>query len=143
MISLTELNQLDTWAADMCHVYLEAKISVKVYITAGQEFGEKQGNTLIIYKVLYGLRSSGARWHEKISDDLRDMGFSPYKAEPDIWMRQSNGLWEYITVYVDALVFAVRDPKAIITLFEEKHNYKLRGTGSISYHLGCDFFRYD
>ena len=36
-----------------------------------------------------------------------------------------------------------RNPKSIITLLEEKYNYKLKGTGSISYHLGCDFFRDD
>ena len=58
-------------------------------------------------------------------------------------MRQSNELWEYVAVYVDDLTFVVRDPKAIITLLEEKYNYKLKGKGSILYHLGCDFFRDD
>ena len=43
--------------------------------------------------------------------------------------------------YVDDLAFVVRDSKAIITFHEEKYNYKLKGTGSISYHLSCDFFR--
>ena len=64
-----------------------------------QEFTEKQGNTLLIYKVLYGLRSSGSRWHENFSGELRDMIFSSCKVEPDIWMRQSKSLWEYITMY--------------------------------------------
>ena len=81
---LTELNQLDTWSTYIGNVYLEANISEKIYITVGQEFGEKQGNTLIIYKSLYGLRSSGVRWHENFSDDLRDMDFSPCKVEPGI-----------------------------------------------------------
>ena len=48
---------------------------------------------------------------------------------------------EYITVYVDDLTFVVRGPKAIITLLEEKYRHELKGTGSIFYHLGCDFFR--
>ena len=39
MIFLSELNQLDTWATNIFNAYLEAKTSVKVYITAGQEFG--------------------------------------------------------------------------------------------------------
>ena len=58
-------------------------------------------------------------------------------------MRQSNRIWEYIAVYVDDLAFVVRDPKAIITLLDEKYNYKLKDTGSILYHLGCDLFRDD
>ena len=79
MIFLVELNQLDTWAIDIGDIYLEANTSENMYITAGQKLGEKQGNTLIIYKLLNGLRSSGARWHEKFSDFLRDMRFSPFK----------------------------------------------------------------
>ena len=46
------------------------------------------------------------------------MGFSPCKVESDIWMMQSNGLWEYIAVYIDDIAFAVRDPTDIITLLE-------------------------
>ena len=64
MIFLIELDQLDTWATDIGNAYLEVKTSEKVYITAGQEFEEKQSNTLLIYKVLYCLRSSRLRWHD-------------------------------------------------------------------------------
>ena len=71
------------------------------------------------------------------------MGLLPCKAELGIWMRQSNGLWEYIAVYVDDLAFVVREPNTMINLLEEKYKYKLKGTGMISYHLGCDFFRDD
>ena len=50
--------------ADVGNGYLEAKTKEKVYIVAGPEFGELQGHTLIIYKALYGLRTSGARFHD-------------------------------------------------------------------------------
>ena len=40
-----------------------------------------------IVKALYGLKSSGLRWHEPFADVLRDMGFFPSRAESDIWMR--------------------------------------------------------
>ena len=71
------------------------------------------------------------------------MGLSAYKAEPDRWMLQSNGLWEYTTVYTDDLSFTVHGSKDIITLLEEKDKYKLKDKGSVSYHLGCDLFRDD
>ena len=44
---------------------------------------------------------------------------------------------------MDYHAFDVRDPKAITTLFGETYKYKLKVTGSILYHLGCDFFRDD
>ena len=63
MIFLAILNQLDIWTTHIDNAYLEVKIYERVYIPAGQEFGEKQGHTLLIYKALYGLRSSGAKWN--------------------------------------------------------------------------------
>ena len=42
----------------------------KLYIVAGPEFGELQGHTLIVHKALYGLRTSGARWAERLADSL-------------------------------------------------------------------------
>ena len=49
MLFLAELNQLETWATDIGNTYLEAETSEKVYIISGPEFGDKQGDTLIIY----------------------------------------------------------------------------------------------
>jgi hypothetical protein len=36
-------------------------------------------------------------------------------------MRESNGLYEYIAVYVDDLLIAARDPNEIIVALSEKH----------------------
>ena len=84
LVFLAELNGLDTWATDIGNAYLEAKTLEKVYVVAGKEFGDREGHALIIYKALYGLRTSGVRWHERFADCLRDLGFEPCKAEPDI-----------------------------------------------------------
>ncbi len=141
LIFLAELNGLKTWATDIGNAYLEAVTSEKVYIIAGAEFGIQEGSVLIIYKALYGLRTSGLRWHDIFSDVLRSLGFVPCVAEPDIWMKRNNDLYEYIAVYVDNLAFAMRDPQSLIDVLQEEHNFKLKGTGDIAYHLGCDFFR--
>jgi Reverse transcriptase (RNA-dependent DNA polymerase) len=97
--------------------------------------------TLIIYKALYGLKSSGKRWHEKLYDTLRDMGFVPSKADSDVWMRKDGDFYEYIAVYADDLAIASRNPKKIVETLESAYKFKLKGVGPISYHLGCDFYR--
>ena len=143
LIFLAELNGLDTWATDIGNAYLEAETLEKVYIVAGPEFGELEGHTLVVFKALYGLRTSGLRWHERFADSLRDMDFEPCKAEPDIWMRRNEDVYEYIAVYVDDLAIAAKDPKNITDKLEDVYNYKLKGTGPIAFHLGCDFYRDD
>jgi hypothetical protein len=138
---LAELNKLETWSTDIGNAYLEAFTSEKVYIIAGPEFKELEGHILVISKALYGLRSSGARWHDRFADCVAELGFFPCKAEPDIWMRKCDTFYEYIAVYVDDLAIVMKDPKSFVDILNNKHKFKTKGTGPISFHLGMDFIR--
>ena len=111
---LAELNSLQLFQADIGNAYLEAKTKEKLYFVAGKEFGELEGHTIIINKALYGLKTSGLRYHECFADTLWDMGFNPSKADADVWMKHNGNLWEYIAIYVDDLAIAAKDPQAII-----------------------------
>jgi hypothetical protein len=138
---LGELNGLKVGVGDVGNAYLEAYTQEKVYIIAGPEFGELAGHTLIIQKALYGLRTSGARYHEKFASTLRDMGFNPSYADPDVWMREREDHWEYLAVYVDDLMAIMKDPDEFFEALVKNYKYKLKGTGPPKYHLGGDFFR--
>jgi hypothetical protein len=43
----------------------------------------------------------------------------------------------YGAVYVDDLLIAVNE---IVQTLEEKHKFKLKGVGPLTYHFGCDYF---
>ena len=47
--------------------------------------------------------------------------------------------YEHIAVYVDDLLIASKTPQAIVNLLTDNHKFRLKGTGPIKYHLGCDF----
>ena len=143
VIFLSELNKLEIWAADIGNAYLEAQTKEKLFIIAGPEFGDLEGKILIFDKALYGLVTSGARWHDKLYDVLQEMGFKPCKIEPDIWFKlnEEHGVYEYIAVYVDDLAIAAKNPKEICDTFTEKFKFKLKGVGPIAYHLGCTYKR--
>jgi len=143
VIFLAELNGLELWQTDIGNAYLEAKTSEKVYVIAGPEFGEKKGHIFVINKALYGLKTSGKRWHERFSDVLRSMKFFPCKAEPDIWMRDQGDHYEYIAVYTDDLTIASKRPQDIIEALTDVHKFKLKGTDPLNFLLGCDYKRED
>ena len=47
------------------------------------------------------------------------LGFSPCKADPDIWMREAkrvdnSNYWEYVLLYVDDYIYISTDPEAIV-----------------------------
>jgi Reverse transcriptase (RNA-dependent DNA polymerase) len=110
-----------------------------VYINGGPEFGPLEGHTFIIFKALYGLRSSGLCWYQRFSDVLRAIGFKPTRDEAEIWMRENDGLYEYIAIYVDDLFIGARDPGSITKELSEIHKFKIKGVGPLTYHLGCDY----
>jgi hypothetical protein len=113
------------------------------YIIAGPEFGQLEGHYLIIIKALYGLCTSGLHWHERFADCLCNEGFSPCKAEPDIWMRLNGNLYEYVAMYVDDLCLGMLDPKSFTDTLQKKYNFKLNGTSPIDFHLGQSFSQND
>jgi hypothetical protein len=138
-IFLAKLNGLQVHAADVGNAYLEAENKEKVYIIGGPGFWELVGHTLVIHKALYEMKSSGLRWHERFNDTPRDMGFTPSKAHPDVWMRKNGDIYEYIATYVDNLAICMKDPTEVTTALREKYKYKLKGVGPITYNLGSDY----
>ena len=138
---LAELNDLKIWGTDISSAYIESYTSEKVGIVAGPEFGELEGHTLIIIRALYGLRSSGRCWHDRFAGVLETMGFKQCLADNDVWMRDKGDHYEYIGVYVDDLQIASRAPDDIIKSLQVDHKFSLKGTGPLTFHLGCDFVR--
>ena len=139
LIFIAKLNELDVWSTDIGSAYLEAFTSELVYIIAGPEFGKLEGCIFIIVKALYGLRTSGSRWHDRLYNVLLEQGFIPSKNEPDIWLWRNGAIYEYIAVYVDDLALALVEPMEFTDILSKRYKFKLKGTGPIQYHLRCDF----
>lgn len=53
-----------------------------------------------LYKGLYGLKESGARWYEVLSDKLRELKFTLSIADSNIWIKDMGTHYEYIAIYV-------------------------------------------
>ena len=144
IIFASELNKLKLWQGDVGNAYLESYTLEKVYFIAGPEFGPLQGHTLVFIKALYGLRSSGLRFHERLSNVLMTFQFTCSYADPDVWIRDAGDCYKYIVVYVDDLIVAMKDPESFFSALQtDPHNFKLKGVGPANYHLGGDLFRDD
>ena len=104
---------------------------------------DREGHVLKINRALYGAKSSGKRWHERFSDVLRAEGFSPSKADNDVWLRPTKDetCSEYIAVYVDDLLMAMKDPGQFCETLKTKYDFKLKGDGPIDYHIGLNYYK--
>ena len=135
--ALAALYGLDVCAADVGNAYLYGHTNERVYISAGEEFGpERSGRPLIISKALYGLRSSGARWHEELASTLLRLGYIPSRADQNLWMKAVDNHYEYVATYVDDLLAFGKKPRDLIDTLRKK--YTLKGVGEPEYYLGAD-----
>ena len=128
-------------AGDVGNAFLYGKTNEKVFVIAGPEFGIHQGKRMIVDRSLYGLKSSAARFHEHLSVRLRALKFKPSKADPDLWIRTTNGYHEYIARFVDDVIAFSKDPMAIMKDLEK--NYVMKGVGKPQYYLGGDVVELD
>ena len=131
---MAQMNDLLVVAGDVGNAFLYGKTREKVYIIAGPEFGENAGKRLLVYKSLYGLKTSSARFHEHLSEKLRRMGYKPSKADPDLWMTKVGDHYEYIARFVDDIISFSKDPMRVMN--ELKLDYVMKGVGEPEYYLG-------
>ena len=89
-----------------------------------------------IVKALYGLKSSGARWHDVLADALRDLGWKSCKMEPNFWYRENGDGYEFICIWVDDILIASKRNETIHD--DLKRLFKVKGGEFLSYYLGAD-----
>ena len=89
---------MKVWAADIGNAYLEATTKKNLYIVAGPESEEVRGHILEIHKALYGLKSSGLRWSQRIHDIMLQLNLRPCKTDPCVWFREMKDKYEYMAI---------------------------------------------
>ena len=83
------------------------------------------------------------RLAETLHDILKDMNFTPSRADQCIWLKKNIrlNLYEYIAVYVDDFCIVAQEPKQIINILKSKYKLKVKGDGPLTYHLGPDYYQ--
>ena len=133
---------MEAYATDIGSAYLESTTKEKVCIKGGPEFGPLAGHLLIIYKALYGLRYSGKEFGNLLAACRRELGFTPLRAEPQIFIRTSPTceVYELVGTYVDDLAIVMDNPEEFLTQLQSAPNdFKLKGSGPMNFYLGCGF----
>ena len=84
---------------------------------------------MIVVRALYGLKSSGASFRALLAETLYDIGYTPSKADSDVWLRPAVKLdgfeyYEMILCYVDDVFSISHD--AMNTMKGIQHEIKLK-----------------
>ena len=123
---------------DIANAFINADTKEKVYCTAGLEFGDKFGCTVVIKKALYGLKSSANAWHGMLSDFIRTLGFVPTRYDEDVWIRQREAKdgYDYICTHVDDFMIVARNPQRWLDPLQQ--HFVIKHAGKPKSYLGND-----
>jgi hypothetical protein len=133
-LTLAALNDLEVKTSDVQNAFLTAPCEEKIWTILGPEFGEEQGKKALIVRALYGLKSAGASFSRHLADCMRNLGYTPCKADRDLWYkavtRPDDGYeyYAYILLYVDDCLCIHHDAT---TALEELDKFFMMKKGSI------------
>ena len=96
-----------------------------------------EGTLLEVKKALYGIPTSGNRWHAHLSQTLRDMVFTPTCFEPDVWIMGRNGGYDYIGTHTDDVLVVAKHPARVFEKLQKVST--INKYGPLGHHLGCDY----
>ena len=144
---IAALNDLELLSADIGNAYLNAKCRERVHVRCGAElFGqEHSGKMAVICRALYGLKTSGASWRQHLANEIRNIGFTNTKGDPDVYRRRNSKpsgdpYYEYIIVYVDDIICVSHEPQKWMNLLA--NIYRLRDVGIPTKFLGSNIKRW-
>ena len=101
-----------------------------------------QGAICVIFRALYGLKSSAKAWRSLMCNTLQTMGFEHSLADNDVWLRKSNKAhgsgpqYSYILVYVDDILIVADKPKKYMDALSKHYYVKGTSIGPPNLYLG-------
>ena len=141
-LTMAALNDLEVKAGDIQNAYLTAPCTEKIVTICGPEFGEHQGQTAMIVRALYGLKSSGASFRNHLASCMRMLGYTSCLADPDVWLRaetRPDGFeyYAYVLLYVDDALVIHHDGMKALQEIDHHFAMKQDSMGDPDIYLGC------
>ncbi|CAI7826100.1 unnamed protein product [Closterium sp. NIES-53] len=97
----------------------------------------------LLRRPVYGLRQAPREWHDTLRTTLAALGFAHSTADPSLFQRTDTSLPPfYVLMYVDDLVFATADTKALTLVkseLQKRHTYI--DLGELRNYLGLQITR--
>jgi hypothetical protein len=131
---------LGIMTGDIGNAFPTAPCAEKVWSKCGPEFGDQEGAIVTLQQALYGLKTASRSFHEFFGDTLRQMGFTPMRADQDLWYCKADNHagYDYIATHVDDIAIAALRPAEYMNMIAEQEFLVHNKEDSPSYYLGND-----
>ncbi len=126
--------------ADFPNAYLNADMKEEVYVC--QPYGayseEGSNKVCLLKKALYENPISGKRWHDEITEKIRELDYKRSAIDHCLFTREAGGHTDLLVIYVDDLLVTSSGgiERAESQLDELEQVYDIKRLGKAAHMLG-------
>lgn len=130
---------------DISNAFLNGDLTEEIYMRLPLGYTPKDGVVLPpnpvckLRKSLYGLKQASRQWFLKFSSTLMSLGFEKSYTDHTLFIRNINGKYIAVLVYVDDIIITANDDDEVTKLKTDLQQFfKLRDLGPLKYFLGLE-----
>lgn len=143
LLSISAKRNLCVEHLDVKTAFLNGDLKETIYMKQPTGFvGEDSSKVCLLKKSIYGLKQAARVWNEAIHKVLITDNFEQSKVDQCLYMKNINGNWCYVLLYVDDIIAACNsseEVQQIERLIGAK--FELKNLGPITQFLGIEVTR--
>ncbi|CAI7806176.1 unnamed protein product [Closterium sp. NIES-54] len=145
LLHVTAQRDYELHSLDFRTAYLQGSLHEEMWLFRPPGFtGSFPSDTQwSLWRPVYGLRQAPREWHDTLRTTLAALGFAPSTADPSLFLHTDATLPPfYVLVYVDDLVFATANTKALAHVKSElQKRHTCTDLGELTSYLGLRITR--
>jgi Reverse transcriptase (RNA-dependent DNA polymerase) len=107
------------------------------------QFDNKNGKVCHLKRSIYGLKQAPRAWNEKLTHDLKRIGYKEFQHAESMYWKLHNGVKVYLLIYVDDILVMVSSARHVKEVKDEiSRLYTIKDLGRAEYFLGIKLDRH-
>eukprot|EP00253_Pinus_taeda_P025601 PITA_25601 len=141
VLSIAAQNKWKVYQMDVKSALLNGVLMEEVYIEQPPGYGKKgqEHKVCRLKKAFYGLKQAPRAWYSRIDSYLLENGFEKCEGESTLYIKEKDGKFLIVVLYVDDVIFT-RNDDYLIENFKTimKEEFEMTDMGLLRYFLGIE-----